>query len=126
MLKYLDKIGIFDRNVCCPFLLLDGHHSRIMLPFLKYINDERHKWYVCFRFPYATHIWQVNDNSRLIGAFKMELTKAKRSYVLHHNAPKFEPTDIVPLTNMAFPKSFGNSMNAKRACEKRGWNPLSY
>ena len=52
--------------------------------------------------------------------------KAKWSYVLHRDAPKFEPTDIVPLTNMAFPKSFGNSMNAKRAIEKRGWNPLNY
>ncbi len=44
----------------------------------------------------------------------------------HRDVPKFEPTDIVPLTNMAFPKSFGNVLNAKRAIQKRGWNPLNY
>jgi hypothetical protein len=46
--------------------------------------------------------------------------------VKHRDVPKFEPTDIVPLTNMAFPKSFGNVLNAKRAIQKRGWNPLNY
>jgi hypothetical protein len=90
------------------------------------INNERHRWYVCFGVPYATHLWQVNDASRLNGTFKIELTKAKWSYVLHWDARKFEPTDIIPLTNMAFPKSFGNSLNAKRAFDKRGWNPLNY
>jgi len=25
MLKYLDKLGVYDRGVCKPFLLLDGH-----------------------------------------------------------------------------------------------------
>jgi hypothetical protein len=27
---------------------------------------------------------------------------------------------------MAFPKSFGNVINAKKAIEARGWNPLNY
>ncbi len=67
--------------------------------------------------PYATHIWQVNDASGLNGAFKIELTKAKRKYIKHRDVPKFEPTDIVPLTNMAFLKSFGNVVNAKKAIE---------
>jgi hypothetical protein len=72
------------------------------------------------------HIWQVNDARGLNGAFKIELTKAKRKYIKHCDAPKFEPTDVVPLTNMAFLKSFGNIVNAKKAIEARGWNPLNY
>jgi hypothetical protein len=76
MLKYLDRLGIYNRDVCHPFLLLDGHHSRMMLPFLEYINDPKTKWFTCFGVPYATHIWQVNDASGLNGAFKIELTKA--------------------------------------------------
>jgi len=36
MLQYIDKIGVFDRTVAHPFLLLDGHHSRMMLLYLQY------------------------------------------------------------------------------------------
>jgi hypothetical protein len=126
MLKYLDTIGVYDRRICHPFLLLDGHHSRMMLPFLDYINNPNHKWFTCFGVPYATHLWQVDDASSLNGAFKIELTRAKRNYIKHRRIPKFEPTDIVPLTNIAFSKSFGKTENAKRAIEKKGWNPLNY
>jgi hypothetical protein len=126
MLKYLDHLGVYNRSICHPFLLLDGHHSRMMLPFLEYINHLNTKWFACFGVPYATHIWQVNDASSLNGAFKIELTKAKQKYINHRDVPKFEPTDIVPLVNMAFSNSFGNSVNAKKAIEARGWNPLNY
>jgi hypothetical protein len=126
MLKYLDMLGIFDRTIAHPFLLLDGHHSRMMLPFLQYVNDPRHKWYSCFGVPYATHVWQVADASSLNGAYKVELTKAKRKYIEMRELPKFEPTDIVPLVNMAFPNSFGSRKNAIKAIADRGWNPLNY
>jgi hypothetical protein len=29
----------YYRSFANPFQLLDGHHSRMMLPFLKYINE---------------------------------------------------------------------------------------
>ena len=90
----------------------------MMLPFLEYINDAKTKWFTCFGVPYATHLWQVNDASSLNGAFKIELTRAKRNYIKHRSIPKFEPTDIVPLTNVAFSKSFGKTENAKRAIER--------
>jgi hypothetical protein len=70
--------------------------------------------------------WQVADASSLNGAYKIELVKAKRQYLEHRNQPKFEPTDIVPLINMAFEKSFGNQKNAVKAIADRGWNPLNY
>ena len=126
MLKYIDDLGVYDRTVAHPFLLLDGHHSRMMLPFLRYICNPRHKWYSCFGVPYATHVWQVADASGLNGAYKIELAKAKREYIEHRSMPKFEPTDIVPLVNMAFGKSFGNQKNALKAIADRGWNPLNY
>jgi hypothetical protein len=126
MLKYIDEIGVYDQTVAQPFLLLDRHHIRMMLPYLQYINDPSHKWYSCFGVPYATHIWQVADASSLNGAYKIELVKAKRQYLEYRNQPKFEPTDIVPLVNMAFEKSFGNQKNAVKAIADRGWNPLNY
>jgi len=117
---------VYDRTVAHPFLLLDGHHSRMMLPFLQYVNEPSHKWYCCFGVPYATHIWQVADASSLNGSYKIELAKAKRKYIEYRDVPKFEPTDIVPLVNMAFPKSFGRAKNAIKAITDRGWNPLNY
>jgi len=81
MLKYLDQLGIYDRSIAYPFLLLDGHHSQMMRPFLQYINDPAHKCYGCFGASYATHVWQVADASSLNGCFKMELTKAKQKYL---------------------------------------------
>ena len=98
----------------------------MMLPYLKYINDPSHKWYSCFGVPYATHIWQVADASSLNGAYKIELARAKRRYVERRDTPRFEPTDIVPLVNMSFPKSFGNRNNAVKAISERGWNPINY
>ena len=98
----------------------------MMVPYLIYIYDPSHKWHSCFGVPYATHVWQVADASSLNGAYKIELAKAKRKYIEHRNTPKFEPTDIIPLVNMAFAKSFGSQKNALKAIADRGWNPLNY
>ncbi len=83
MLKFIDQCGIHDRSIATPFLLLDGHHSRLMLPFIRYINDENRKWCCCIGIPYATHICQVGDASSLIGTLKMELYQAKHEYIKH-------------------------------------------
>jgi hypothetical protein len=79
MLKYLDQLGIYNWSVAYPFLLLDGHHSQMIRPFLEYINDLEHKWVGCFGVPYATHVWQVADASSLNGCFKIELTKQNKN-----------------------------------------------
>jgi hypothetical protein len=126
MLKLIDQCCIYDRSIATPVLLLDGHNSRMMLPFLRYINDERHKWCCCIGVPYATHIWQVGDASALNGSFKMELYRAKREYLKYRTSMKFEPTDIIPLLNKSWVKSFGNVESAKKAIAHRGWNPLNW
>jgi hypothetical protein len=77
MLKYLDKLQVYDRTKCESFLLLDGHGSRMILPFLDYIKHPAHKWHVCFGVLYAAHLWQVGDASSLNEVFKAELTRAK-------------------------------------------------
>ncbi len=54
-LEHMDRLELFPRtdpNVK-PFLLLDGHGSRLELPFLKYINIEAHQWVVCIGVPYG-------------------------------------------------------------------------
>ncbi len=126
MLKFLYHLGVYNQEVCHPFLLLYGYHSRMMLPFLEYINDLMTKWLTCFGVPYMMLIWQVNNVSSLNGVFMIVLTKAKRNYIKHHDAPKFEPTDVVLLMNVAFSNSFANAASTKKAIEVRGWNPLNF
>jgi hypothetical protein len=85
---------------------------------------------MCIGVPYGTHIWQVGDASQLNGAFKMALYVAKRQYFqllsTRFNSYGFSPTDIIPLVNTAWDKSFGRCAEARRAIIQRGWNPLNY
>jgi hypothetical protein len=129
MLRFMDDLNVFDRSTgITPFLLLDGHHSRLELPFLTYINDDKNKWNVCIGVPYGTHLWQVADAEEQNGTFSLAITKAKRE--MYKNKPdgqkKFLPSDIIPLVNEAFPKSFGNQQFALTAIAERGWGPLNY
>jgi len=53
----LDFLGVFDRSGgCMPFFLLDGHGSRIQLPFLEYVNNALHLWCACIGVPYSTDL----------------------------------------------------------------------
>ena len=42
------------------------------------------------------------------------------------NEMKFSPTDVIPLVNKAWEKSFARKDCAMRAIIQRGWNPLNY
>ena len=111
------------------FLLLDGHHSRLELPFLNYIHHEEHKWQVCIGVPYGTHVWQFHDASQMNGAFKLNLNAAKRELIDSRSdfgKVAFYATDVVPLVRKAFERSFSNKTRAKKAIAARGWNPLTY
>ena len=80
ILAHLDRHGVYDRSTGkLPLLLIDGHHSRFELPFLRYISDEAHRWIVCIGVPYGTHLWQVANSSELNGSFKSSFTKANES-----------------------------------------------
>jgi hypothetical protein len=131
MLEEMDKREVFDcSNGILPTLLLDRHQSRMQTPFLNYANNPAHKWIICLGVPYGTHIWQVADSSQMNGAFKMALTVAKcklfEFVTTKLNRKGFVPTDIVPLVNVAWAKSFGKTTDARRAVLQRGWSPLNY
>ena len=79
MLKVFDKSEVFLERTdgIAPFLLLDGHGSRVQLTFLEYINNPANPWSVCIGGPYGTSYWQVGDSSQQNGSFKMNTGKAK-------------------------------------------------
>jgi hypothetical protein len=84
MLKLIDDLEVYDQSKGVqPVLVLDGHQSRMKLPFLQYINDPAHPWTVCLGVPYGTHIWQVADSLELKGSFKIAFTRAKAEYLAH-------------------------------------------
>jgi hypothetical protein len=106
-LQKLDELELFPReNGLKPFLLLDGHESRLELPFLQYVNDDDHRWIVCIGVPYGTSYWQVGDSSEQNGSYKMALTKSKRELVMKNQRscfknPRIKTYEIVMIVNMA-------------------------
>jgi hypothetical protein len=73
MLQYMDSLQVFDRSGNKkPFLLLDGHQSCMIVPFLQYIHGAGHEWVCCIGVPYATHIWQVAGGRWQIAPNSME------------------------------------------------------
>jgi hypothetical protein len=131
-LKHMDDLQVFPRddpNVK-PFLLLDGHGSRLELPFLSYVNNEEHPWVVCIGVPYGTSYWQVGDSTEQNGSYKMAITKAKTELVLKkqrccwENA-RVETYEIVVVVNAAWEKSFARVEQNKKAIAARGWHPLT-
>jgi hypothetical protein len=113
MLKDIDDAKVFERapGGPKPFLLLDGHHSRMKeIPFLDYIHHPDHEWVVCIGVPYGTHIWQVEDSTQLNGLFNVLLTKIKPAYwaMKPSNKKGWTMTDIIPLVNAVLPVSCGD------------------
>ena len=132
MLKWIDGHGVFPRvpGGPTPFLLLDGHGSRLEVPFLKYINDTTHKWVVCIGVPNGTSIWQVGDSNEQNGTYKMYCSEYKKMLT----SKRFEMrmfklnlvcTDIILIVNYAWKSSFDNVANNLKAIADRGWGPLS-
>ena len=81
MLKWIDNLGVFSSvpGGHTPFLLLDGHGSRLEVPFQKYINDVNHKWVVYIVVPNNTSIWQVGDsNNEQNGYYEMYCSGYKK------------------------------------------------
>jgi hypothetical protein len=140
-LKRMDDAGIFPRaeNIPAPFALLDGHGSRLQLPFLRYISNQcvdhqdnctNHSWNASLGSPNNTGYWQVGDSLYQNGRFKISIYKGKRLCVLenenHSEKTQLKRTDIVLLVNAAFTGSFGDVEGNKKAIAERGWCPLNY
>ena len=131
-LATLDYHGVFPRTSNLkPFLLLDGHGSRFELPFLRYVTCPDHPWMVCQGVPYGTSLWQVADSSEQNGQFKAASSKIKakilqRRLDLMMDSPQILSTDIIPIVNYAWEKSFACVDSNLKAIKSRGWNPLNF
>ena len=132
LLEKLDQLEVFPRiDGVRPFLLLDGHGSRLELPFLNYINCPNHEWVVCLGVPYGTSYWQVGDSSEQNGSYKMAIMKAKAKLGDMKikqciKNPHVEKDKIVLVVNQAWNASFARVEYNKKAIAARGWNPLTF
>ena len=131
-LTTLDMMHVVPRDDGIkPFLLLDGHGSRLELPFLRYINTPEDHWVVCLGVPYGTALWQVGDSKEQNGSFNIAFARAKAD-LLQYKIKKMtqdsslRPTDLMPLINYAWSNSFARVTTNKKAIVERGWNPLNY
>ena len=78
-IETIDHLNLLPRLPgIVPFAKLDGHESRLELPFLKYSNDSTTEWCVCLVVPYGTTNWQVGDSKEQNGSFNMAMLYAKR------------------------------------------------
>ena len=141
ILKGIDEIELFERrdDVPPPAILVDGHGSRFGHDFLCYINnqdlrgtplvDEQHYWNAYIGLPNCTGIWQVGDSSEQNGNFKKGLREAanviRDRQAKNSERLKIVKSDIVPMIMKAYPTSFGNKSNNRKALAKRGWNPMN-
>ena len=131
-LATIDYHGLFERsNQRMPFLLLDGHGSRFELPFLRYVTNTDHPWMVCQGVPYGTSLWQVADSSEQNGCFKIACSEIKEKLLKKRldmmiASPAILPTDIIPIVNYAWKRSFAKVDTNKKAIAARGWGPLNY
>jgi hypothetical protein len=131
ILATLDKQDDFPRvpGGPLPFLMIDGHSSRLDPIFLAYINNPAHVWKVCLGVPYATSYWQVGDSAEQNETFKILWYQVKDALV-KWKSEKGMPmsigsTDVVPLLNQIWEKAFGRVTSNLKATAKRGWNPLN-
>jgi hypothetical protein len=132
IMRWLDDNNVYERGpgLPIPFLVVDGHNSRWDPDFVDYITNPDHEWKLNFGIPHATSYWQVGDSSQQNGHFKMLLAKAKSNLVkfkIQHNIPiALTGSDIIPLVNIAWDKSFANVTTNQKAIAERGWGPLNY
>ena len=131
ILKELDHKKIFPREEqgCKPFFFVDGHSSRFEVPFLQYINNKEHEWVVCIGVPYGTSLWQVGDAEEQNRLFKLNMSKCKqlllRKRIDNNLSPFLEPTDIIPIINYAWERSFAEVPSNQEAIAERGWLPFN-
>ncbi len=129
MLKTLDQLKVIPRNANVkPFILLDDHQSRLELPFLTYINDPEDHWIACIGVPYGTILRQVGESKEQNGSFNMAMTTEKQKLLELKNSLGLQndgivDTNLMPIINRAWAKSFARVDKNKNAISDRGWNP---
>ena len=81
MLKRLENLDVSPRkkdgNLAMTFILIDDNNSIPQIPFLRYVNDERHIWKACTCMSNGTGNWQVGDSAQNNGYYKKVMSKYK-------------------------------------------------
>lgn len=129
----MDELGISKRGIdengkpYCPVVILDGHASRMDLGFLEYMHKA--KWKAVLGAPYGTAKWQLHDDLRQNGAFKMELSKAKSKLFMRKRSaylpPEVLPCEVVIILQDAIKESFMRRDLTLKALSLRGWYPYN-
>ena len=79
---------------------------------------------------YGTALLQVGDSKEQNGSFNMAITKAKQNLLEFKDSIGLQndgmlDTDLMPLVNKAWDKSFARVHKNRNAIVDRGWNPLN-
>jgi len=102
---------------------MDGHSSRLELPFLQYINNPKDHWVTCIGVPYGTALWQVGDSKEQNGSFNIGMTKAKQKLVERKEClglpPSLVDTDMMVLINSAWSNNFARKNKKIKAIADR-------
>lgn len=132
ILEHFDKLSVFDRKLhnATPVFIVDSHISRLDIKFLRYICNPETKWNVCIGCPEGTHKWQVGDAETCNGEFKVGCASHKKKILdkrmeTEGTQAKLLPSDIIPIINAGFEKSFAVVSSNQRELFKRGWGPLN-
>ena len=84
---------------------------------------------MCVGVPYATVLWQVGDASEQNRKFKIEWYRVKEELMAwkfdNAQARTLCPTDVMPLMNKIFHKSYDSVSANKKAVADRGWFPAN-
>ena len=125
--KTMDDLKLFtrDANGKAPIAMLDGHCSRLGLPFLDYVCDKETKWYVLLGVPNQTQVWQLGDSSEQNGSFKMELYRWKLELLMRKRSVGGIPLSILKAevawgVRVACEVSFFRVQQNIRAMARRG------
>jgi hypothetical protein len=137
ILKHLDKHGVTNRGEGDPppCLIVDGHGSRLSIPFLRYINnlDEHgntvlganHRWKVYIGLPNGTAYWQVADSSYINGRFKLQMRREKETVLniqqLNRELIRIKRHNVVLMIRNCWCTCFGDVSGKKKAILQRGW-----
>ena len=114
ILRTLEKLGVYLGERAqgkLPCLLLDGHGTRLELPFLAYVNDAEHQWVACIGVPYGTALWQVGDSTKQNGCYKMAVSSCKKQLMQKRQKLMMSdmticPYEVMIIVNHAWAKSF--------------------
>ena len=99
---------MFDRSTGLkPFLLLDGHRSRLEYIFLQYICNPAHEWVICIGVPYGTAVCQVGDSPEQNGSYNLASIVQKRNIVNGQerymcDRPTIKPHEIIGIINFVW------------------------